>query len=97
MTNMVDAVLLKEASKAASIQKPQRRPQLCTKPSKDSSVLKAVDAKRGERYVARRLRGQEPGVGITGAKNRTEGLPCYTFADNGEGQTRLISRTPSSR
>ncbi|MEI9898922.1 MAG: hypothetical protein WDN31_00995 [Hyphomicrobium sp.] len=25
-------------------------------------------------------------IGITGAKNKGEGLPCYTFVDNGEGQ-----------
>ena len=25
-------------------------------------------------------------IGITGAKSKKEGLPCYTFVDNGEGQ-----------
>ena len=25
-------------------------------------------------------------VGITGARSKSEGFPCYTFADNGEGQ-----------
>ena len=25
-------------------------------------------------------------IGITGAKSKQEGLPCYTFVDNGEGQ-----------
>src|SRR5207253_9646947 len=28
-------------------------------------------------------------IGITGAKNKKEGLPCYTFVDNGEGQRPL--------
>ncbi len=26
-------------------------------------------------------------IGITGAKNKAQGLPCYTFVDNGEGQS----------
>jgi hypothetical protein len=26
-------------------------------------------------------------IGITGAKSKLEGLPCYTFADNGERQS----------
>jgi hypothetical protein len=25
-------------------------------------------------------------IGVTGAKSRKAGLPCYTFVDNGEGQ-----------
>ncbi len=25
-------------------------------------------------------------IGVTGARTRRTGLPCYTFVDNGEGQ-----------
>ena len=33
-------------------------------------------------------------VGITGSRSKAEGLPCYTFVDNGEGQDpRLFEDT----
>lgn len=90
MTNMVDAILLKRAyEKGIDPKDPKKAP---------STMYKAVDVliknMRGGKLV--NLTANDPwlkdfaqknlAIGITGAKSKSEGLPCYTFADNGEGQ-----------
>ena len=90
MTNMVDAVLLKYAFQKGIDPKGKTAPQ---------TMYDAVDVliknMRGGKLV--NLAANDPwlkdfaqknlAIGITGAKSKSEGLPCYTFADNGEGQS----------
>jgi hypothetical protein len=89
MTNMVDAVLMKHAYKAGIEPKSPHAP---------STMYEAV-AKLFKWIPNGRLVNVDPNdpqlrefasknllIGITGAKNKKEGLPCYTFVDNGEGQ-----------
>lgn len=89
MTNMVDAVLLKHALQRGVDPKA---------PDAPSTMYEAVDRfvhkMHGGKLV--NLDSKDPwlkdfaqknlAIGITGAKTKAEGLPCYTFADNGEGQ-----------
>ncbi|CAM5774576.1 hypothetical protein [Mesorhizobium amorphae] len=89
MTNMVDAVLLKHAHQKGLDPKGKSAP---------STMYEAVDTlvrkMQGGKLV--NLDAKDPwliqfaqqnlAIGITGAKTKTQGLPCYTFADNGEGQ-----------
>lgn len=89
MTNMVDAVLLKYAYQKGIDPKSKNAPQ---------TMYEAVDVlvkkMHGGKLV--NLQSNDPWlkdfaqknlvIGITGAKSKSEGLPCYTFADNGEGQ-----------
>jgi len=90
MTNMVDAVLTKHAYLKGIDPKSKSAPQ---------TMYEAVDVlikkMRGGKLV--NLGPSDPWlkdfaqknlvIGITGAKSKAEGLPCYTFADNGEGQS----------
>lgn len=87
MTNMVDAVLLKEARKAGVDPK-----------GPDAPATMHIAVERFLKLKNGRMLNAEPEswladfasknlvVGITGAKSKAEGLPCYTFVDNGEGQ-----------
>lgn len=89
MTNMVDAVLMKHAFQKGIDPKGKDAPR---------TMYEAVDILvknlRGGKLV--NLETNDPWlrdfsqknlvIGITGAKNKNEGLPCYTFVDNGEGQ-----------
>lgn len=89
MTNMVDAVLMKHAFLRDIDPKSNDAPK---------TMYEAVDTLvknlRGGKLV--NLDPKDPWlrdfaqdnlvIGITGAKNIKEGLPCYTFVDNGEGQ-----------
>lgn len=89
MTNMVDAVLTKHALMKGTPLRGEGAPP---------TMYKAVDllvrnmhggklASLGPRDPWLKEFAQENLViGITGAKRRAEGLPCYTFVDNGEGQ-----------
>ena len=87
MTNMVDAVLLKEARKAEIDPKGPTAPatmHLAVEKFfglKGGRMLNADSEKWLSDFASKNLV-----VGITGAKSKAEGLPCYTFADNGEGQ-----------
>lgn len=87
MTNMVDAVLLKEARKAGIDPKGPKAPanmHLAVEQFvglKGGRMLNADSEKWLADFAAKNLV-----VGITGARSKTEGLPCYTFVDNGEGQ-----------
>lgn len=89
MTNMVDAVLMKHAFQKGIDPKGKKAP---------TTMYEAVDTLvknlRGGKLV--NLDPKDPWlrdfaqknlvIGITGAKIKREGLPCYTFVDNGEGQ-----------
>ena len=87
MTNMVDAILLKEARKANIDPKAADAPQ-----SMYAAVAKFFNLKGGRMLNADSAKwlsdfgSKNLVVGITGARKKSEGLPCYTFADNGEGQ-----------
>lgn len=89
MTNMVDSVLMRHAYEKGIDPKGQDAPATMYE-----AVDKLIRNLRGGKLV--NLDGRDPWlkefaeknlvVGITGAKSKAEGLPCFTFADNGEGQ-----------
>ena len=89
MTNMVDAVLMK----AAAINKVDPRSKAAPQ-TMYAAVDKLIHNLHGGKLVnldsndpwLREFAQKNLVIGITGAKNRKEGLPCYTFVDNGEGQ-----------
>lgn len=87
MTNMVDAILLKAAQKAGIDPKAPDAPQ-----SVYAAVAKFFNLKGGrmvnedDKNWLADFSSKNLVVAISGARNNKEGLPCYTFADNGEGQ-----------
>lgn len=89
MTNMVDAVLMKHAFLKGVDPKGSKAPK-----SMYEAVDKLIKALHGGKLVnldpddrwLRDFAAKNLVIGITGAKNKKEGLPCYTFVDNGEGQ-----------
>jgi hypothetical protein len=90
MTNMVDAVLMKHAFLKSVDPKGRKAP---------STMHQAVDrlVKHLHGGKLTNLDPRDPWllsfaranlvIGVTGAKSKRAGLPCYTFVDNGEGQT----------
>jgi len=89
MTNMVDAVLMKHAFLKGIDPKGPKAPK---------TMHKAVDLLIKPLHGGK-LTSLDPNdpwlrdfaqsnlvIGVTGAKTKRTGLPCYTFADNGEGQ-----------
>ena len=89
MTNMVDAILLKRAYERGIDPKGPRAPATMYE-----AVEKLVGNVPGGRLSTlpandswlKKFGLQNLVIGVTGAKNRKLGLPCYTFVDNGEGQ-----------
>lgn len=89
MTNMVDAVLMKHALKAGIDPKGNKAPR-----TMHEAVDKLIKPLRGGKLT--NLDPSDPWlrsfsqanlvIGVTGAKTKRAGLPCYTFVDNGEGQ-----------
>ena len=89
MTNMVDAVLLKRAHEHGINPKSKSAPKTMYE-----AVDKLVLDMRGGKLT--NLDPKDPWlldfaqknlcIGISGAKTKATGLPCYTFVDNGEGQ-----------
>jgi hypothetical protein len=89
MTNMVDAVLMKHALQKGIDPKGRKAP---------ATMHRAVDMLikplRGGKLTnldpndpwLRQFAQSNLVIGVTGAKTKRAGLPCYTFADNGEGQ-----------
>lgn len=89
MTNMVDAVLMKHAFLKGIDPKGKDAP---------TTMHKAVDTLikhlRGGKLTnldpndpwLRDFAQRNLVIGVTGAKTKRSGLPCYTFVDNGEGQ-----------
>jgi hypothetical protein len=89
MTNMVDAVLMKHAYLKKIDPRSPKAPRTMYE-----AVDKLVKPLQGGKLVnldpddpwLREFASKNLVIGITGAKNKKEGLPCYTFVDNGEGQ-----------
>ena len=89
MTNMVDAVLMKQAHVKGVDPKGPEAP---------GTMYEAVDRFVRNLYGGKlvNLDPNDPWlrdfsqknlvIGITGARTKKRGLPCYTFVDNGEGQ-----------
>lgn len=89
MTNMVDAVLMKHAYKQGIDPRGQAAPKTMydavDRLIKNLHGGKLVNLDPGDPWL-RDFASKNLVIGITGAKNKKEGLPCYTFVDNGEGQ-----------
>src|SRR5450631_2776171 len=89
MTNMVDAVLMKHGYIKKIDPKSSKAPKTMYE-----AVDKLIKPLQGGKLVnldpndpwLREFASKNLVIGITGAKNKKEGLPCYTFVDNGEGQ-----------
>ncbi len=89
MTNMVDAVLMKHALKKGIDPKGKTAP-----PTMHAAVDMLIKPLRGGKLT--NLDPKDPWlrsfaqdnlvIGVTGARTKRTGLPCYTFVDNGEGQ-----------
>lgn len=89
MTNMVDAMLLKACRlKGIDPRDTRKAPQ-----TMHEAVEKFFGYKGGKLVNADSdlalsdFASKNLLVGITGARTKADGYPCYTFADNGEGQT----------
>ena len=89
MTNMVDAVLMKHAFQQGIDPKGSGAPQTMYEAVdvliKNLRGGKLVNLDSNDRWL-RDFAQKNLVIGITGAKSKKEGLPCYTFVDNGEGQ-----------
>lgn len=89
MTNMVDAVLTKHAHLNGIDPKGPDAPQTMY-----DAVDRLVKNLHGGKLVnldpkdvwLRDFALENLVIGITGARTKRDGLPCYTFVDNGEGQ-----------
>jgi hypothetical protein len=89
MTNMVDAVLMKHALQRGIDPKGSEAPKTMYE-----AVDKLIKPLHGGKLVnldpddpwLRDFASKNLVIGVMGAKNKKEGLPCYTFVDNGEGQ-----------
>lgn len=88
MTNMVDAVLMKRAFQEGIDPKGPEAPKTMyaavdtlIRNLRGGRLVDADDANWLLDFAQKNLV-----IGITGAKTKGEGLPCYTFVDNGEGQ-----------
>jgi len=89
MTNMVDAVLMKHAFLKDIDPRGKDAPRTMYE-----AVDRLVKNLRGGKLTnldskdqwLRQFAQTNLVIGITGAKTKREGLPCYTFVDNGEGQ-----------
>jgi len=88
MTNMVDALLLKGCRlKGIDPRDRKRAPRNMHEAVerffgyKDGKLINAETDKVLSDFASKNLV-----VGITGARTKAEGYPCYTFADSGEGQ-----------
>jgi hypothetical protein len=89
MTNMVDAVLLKAARENSVDPKSKSAPKTMY-----AAVDKFIKNMHGGKLVnldpkdawLKDFAQKNLVIGVTGARSKQEGLPCYTFVDNGEGQ-----------
>ena len=89
MTNMVDAVLMKYALRKGIDPKGKNAPA-----TMHEAVDTLIKKLRGGKLSS--LESKDPWlrsfaqshliIGVTGARSKRRGLPCYTFVDNGEGQ-----------
>lgn len=90
MTNMVDAVLMRHALEKGIDPKGKKAPQtmhqavdLLIKPLHGGKLTNLDPNDPWLRQFAQ----SNLVIGVTGAKTKHTGLPCYTFVDNGEGQS----------
>ncbi len=89
MTNMVDAVLMKHALQKGINPKGSNAPA-----TMHIAVDKLIKNLRGGKLTnldakddwLRSFAQSNLIIGVTGARSKRKGLPCYTFVDNGEGQ-----------
>lgn len=89
MTNMVDAVLLKAALERGVDPKSSAAPQTMY-----AAVDRFIKNLHGGKLVnldhkdgwLKDFAQKNLVMGVTGARSKAAGLPCYTFVDNGEGQ-----------
>ncbi len=89
MTNMVDAVLMKHALKKGIDPRGKKAPA-----TMHEAVDKLIKNLRGGKLTSldakddwlRSFAQSNLIIGVTGARSKRKGLPCYTFVDNGEGQ-----------
>ncbi len=90
MTNMVDAILLKAAYEKGLDPKSTKAPatmyEAVDKLIRNLHGGKLTALQAGDSWL-REYGIENLVIGVTGAKNKKQGLPCYTFMDNGEGQT----------
>jgi hypothetical protein len=89
MTNMVDAVLMRHALQKGIDPKGKKAPatmhqavDLLIKPLRGGKLTNLDPDDPWLRQFAQ----SNLVIGVTGAKTKRTGLPCYTFVDNGEGQ-----------
>jgi hypothetical protein len=89
MTNMVDAMLMKHALLKGIESNGRKAPA-----TMHEAVDKLIKNLRGGKLTNLDPKDSWPRefaksnliIGVTGAKSRGAGLPCFTFVDNGEGQ-----------
>ena len=87
ITNMVDAMLMKHCREKGVDPKSDDAP-----PTMYRAVDVFVQNMNGGKIInadgswLRDYADQNLVIGVTGARRASKGLPCYTFADNGEGQ-----------
>jgi hypothetical protein len=90
MTNMVDAVLMKHALKAGidprSKQSPRTMHDAVDRLIKPLHGGKLTNLDPNDPWL-RQFALDNLVIGVTGARTKRTGLPCYTFVDNGEGQS----------
>lgn len=87
MTNMVDAVLMKHAHEKGINPKGPGAPR--TMYEAVDRLIKNMDGGKlinCEPDWLREFARKNLAIGVSGAKSKSKGQPCYTFADNGEGQ-----------
>lgn len=90
MTNMVDAVLMRHAFEQGIDPKGPTAPKTMYE-----AIDKLIKPLKGGKLVTldpndpwlRDFAQKNLVIGVSGAKTKAKGLPCYTFADNGEGQS----------
>jgi hypothetical protein len=87
MTNMVDAMLLKACrEKGIDPRDTEKAPQTMHAAVERFFGYKGGKLLNADENELRDFASKNLIVGVTGARTKTEGYPCYTFADNGEGQ-----------
>jgi hypothetical protein len=86
MTNMVDAILLKHARMKGIDPRSSTAPETMHDAVEQFFGLKGGRMINEDRKWLADFASKNLVVGITGARTKAKGFPCYTFADNGEGQ-----------
>jgi hypothetical protein len=89
MTNMVDAVLMRHALERGidprSSQAPQTMYEAVDRLVHNLHGGKLTSLGSDDRWL-KDFSAKNLVIGVTGARSRKDGLPCYVFVDNGEGQ-----------